>query len=84
MAIERFEDIDAWKAARELTRQIYKATALGKVARDYGLPRGIHTRAIIPWGEPREIHEKGLISLGDRDRIQRAAVSIMANPRPIK
>ena len=37
MVIERFEDIEAWQAARELTRRIYKATAKGQFARDYGL-----------------------------------------------
>lgn len=37
MAIERFENIEAWQAARELTRQIYKATAQGQFTRDFGL-----------------------------------------------
>lgn len=35
--IERFEDIEAWKLARELTRQVYEVTASGEFARDFGL-----------------------------------------------
>ena len=35
--IKRFEDIEAWKEARELTRQIYRATARGGFRRDFGL-----------------------------------------------
>ena len=35
--IERFEDIEAWRIARELTSQIYTATDKGALARDFGL-----------------------------------------------
>ncbi len=35
--IEKFGDIEAWQAARELTRQIYKAATHERFARDYGL-----------------------------------------------
>ncbi len=35
--IERFEDIDAWKKARELTKTIYEVTAQGKIAADFSL-----------------------------------------------
>ena len=35
--IERFEDIDAWKKARELTKTIYEITAQGKIATDFSL-----------------------------------------------
>jgi four helix bundle protein len=35
--IERFEDIDAWKKARELTKIIYEVTAQGKIAADFSL-----------------------------------------------
>src|SRR5437867_10546858 len=37
MKIERFEDIEAWKLARELTRRIYDTTEKGEFARDFGL-----------------------------------------------
>jgi four helix bundle protein len=34
---KRFEDIEAWKKARELTRKIYSASNLGRFAKDFGL-----------------------------------------------
>ena len=37
MRIERFEDIEAWQLARELTRKIYELTKKPKFARDFGL-----------------------------------------------
>ena len=37
MKVSRFEDLDCWQQARELTRSIYRLTANGKFARDYGL-----------------------------------------------
>ena len=35
--IERFEDIEAWKKARELTKIIYELTSQGKIAADFSL-----------------------------------------------
>jgi four helix bundle protein len=35
--IERFEDIEAWKRARVLTRKIYAVSRTGAFARDFGL-----------------------------------------------
>ena len=35
--IVRFEDIDAWQTARELTRKVYDLTREGEFARDFGL-----------------------------------------------
>jgi len=35
--ITRFEEIEAWQTARELTRQIYTLTGSGQFARDFGL-----------------------------------------------
>jgi four helix bundle protein len=37
MKIERFEDIEAWQLARELTRKVYDLTKKTKFARDFGL-----------------------------------------------
>lgn len=36
MAIERFEDIDGWQLARELTRMVYAATRNDGFAKDWG------------------------------------------------
>ena len=35
--IVRFEDIEAWQTARELTRKVYDLTREGEFARDFGL-----------------------------------------------
>ncbi len=37
MRIERFEDIEVWQLARELTRKVYGLTKKAKFARDFGL-----------------------------------------------
>ena len=37
MPIERFEDIEAWQLARELSRRIYRASLAGSFAKDSGL-----------------------------------------------
>lgn len=36
-AFQRFEDIDAWQKARELTKAIYAMSNDGQFARDFGL-----------------------------------------------
>jgi four helix bundle protein len=35
--VNRFEDLDCWKEARGLTREIYEATSSAAFKRDYGL-----------------------------------------------
>jgi len=44
--LERFEDIDAWKQARELTRAVYRVTGVGEFARDFGLRDQIRRAAV--------------------------------------
>ena len=46
MAIARFEDIEAWKAARELSQAIYHATDQGQFTRDFGLRDQIQRAAV--------------------------------------
>lgn len=41
MKIERFEDIEAWQLARELTRKVYRLTKKPAFAKDYGLKKQI-------------------------------------------
>jgi four helix bundle protein len=48
MKIERFEDIEAWQLARELTRKVYGLTKKVKFARDFGLKRQIQDAAGLP------------------------------------
>ena len=44
--IERFEDIEAWQMAREITREIYELTSTGKFSLDYVLRDQIR-RAVV-------------------------------------
>ena len=45
MKIERFEDIEAWQLARELTRKVYGLTKKTEFARDFGLKGQIQNAA---------------------------------------
>ena len=45
MRIERFEDIEAWQLARELTRRVYDLTRKAKFTRDFGLKGQIQDAA---------------------------------------
>jgi len=42
MKFERFEDIQTWRLARELTRKVYRLTKKTRFAKDYGFKRQIH------------------------------------------
>ena len=44
--IDRFEDIEAWKLAREVTRSIYSVTSSGSFAKDFALCNQIRRAAI--------------------------------------
>ncbi len=45
MKIVRFEDIEAWQLARELTRKVYRLTKKTRFSKDYGLKRQIQDAA---------------------------------------
>ncbi|OQX64361.1 MAG: four helix bundle protein [Anaerolinea sp. 4484_236] len=45
-AISRFEEIEAWKTARQLTNLIYKISSQGEFARDFGLKDQIRRAAV--------------------------------------
>jgi four helix bundle protein len=57
--IERFEDIEGWKKARELTRKIYIITAKGDFARDYGLRDQIRRASVSVMSNIAEGFERG-------------------------
>lgn len=44
--ITRFEDIEAWKTARELTHMIYSLTEQDQFARDFGLKNQIQRASV--------------------------------------
>ncbi len=45
-AIKRFEEIHAWQAAREITRQVYMLSDEGKFGRDFGFRNQIRRAAV--------------------------------------
>jgi len=45
MKIERFEDIEAWQLARELTRKVYRLTKKPGFAKNFGLKKQIQDAA---------------------------------------
>ncbi|MFN0129753.1 MAG: four helix bundle protein [Verrucomicrobiales bacterium] len=45
MAIRRFEEIEGWQLARQLTKAVYAATREGRFSRDYGLKDQIQRSA---------------------------------------
>jgi len=45
MGIERFEDIEAWQLARELSRNVYRLTNKLRFSKDYGLRNQIQDAA---------------------------------------
>ena len=44
--ITRFEDIEAWKTARELTRTVYALTEQGLFTKDFGLKNQIQRASV--------------------------------------
>lgn len=69
MRIERFEDIEAWKAARELTRSIYGITAKPPFAKDFGLKDQIQRASVsimanVAEGFDSQSHQSFLTFLG--------------------
>ena len=57
--LERFEDVDAWKVARELTKSVYQITAAGEFARDFGLRDQIRRAAVSILSNIAEGFERG-------------------------
>ncbi len=65
-SIERFEDIEAWKKARELTREIYRITNQGAFVKDFGLCDQIRRAAVSIMSNIAEGFGRG----GNREFIQ--------------
>ena len=57
--IDRFDDIDAWKKARELVNAIYKATSHGDFSRDFGLRDQIRRASVSVMSNIAEGFERG-------------------------
>lgn len=61
--IRRFEDIQAWQQARELTREIYKTCAQGSLGKDFALRDQICRAAVSSMSNGAE----GFSRNSDRD-----------------
>lgn len=57
--IEKFEDIEAWQRARQLTKAVYVVTSEGKFARDFGLRDQIQRAAVSVMSNIAEGFERG-------------------------
>jgi four helix bundle protein len=69
--IRRFEEIDAWQKARELTRAIYQVTRSGAFAHDYGLKDQIRRAAVSIMSNIAEGFGRG----GNREFVQFLSVA---------
>jgi four helix bundle protein len=58
-SIQRFEDIEAWKKARELTKHVYQASETGAFSRDFDLRRQVRRAAVSAMSNIAEGFERG-------------------------
>jgi len=61
--IKRFEDIESWKKARELTNTVYEVTAVDSFRRDFGLKDQIRRASVSILSNIAEGYERG----GDKE-----------------
>ena len=57
--IQRFEEIEAWQVARELTRSVYECSKSGSFAKDFALRDQIRRAAISVMSNIAEGFERG-------------------------
>jgi len=69
--IERFEDIEAWRKARELTREIYAVSKGDAFSRDFGLKDQRRRAAVSIMSNIAEGFERG----GDKEFAQFIALA---------
>lgn len=63
MVITKFEQIESWKKARQLTNDIYQSTGTGEFARDFELKDQIRRASVSVLSNIAEGFERG----GDRE-----------------
>jgi four helix bundle protein len=71
MKIKKFEDLESWRKARELTNTVYAATATGRFTRDFGLKDQIRRASISILSNIAEGFERS----GDKEFLQFLAVA---------
>jgi four helix bundle protein len=57
--IKRFEDIEGWQKARELTKAVYAATSVDEFARDFGLKDQMQRAAVSAMSNIAEGYGRG-------------------------
>ena len=66
MRISRFEDLEIWRRARDLVREVYGVTSKGHFARDLGLRDQIRRASVSAMANVAEGFERG----GNKEFIQ--------------
>jgi four helix bundle protein len=69
--IKKFEDIESWKRARKLTKDIYTVTAQDQFLRDFGLRDQIRRAGVSILSNIAEGFERG----GDKEFLQFLAIA---------
>ena len=69
--IKKFEDIESWRKARKLTKDIYSVTSQGKFLRDFSLKDQIRRAAVSILSNIAEGLERG----GDKEFLQFLAIA---------
>jgi four helix bundle protein len=69
--VEKFEDIQSWQKARTLTKEIYRVTLTGAIAKDFGLRDQIRRAAVSIISNTAEGFERG----GDKEFLQFLAIA---------
>lgn len=69
--IKKFEDIESWKRARKLTKEVYIVTAQERSSRDFGLKDQIRRAAVSILSNIAEGFERG----GDKEFLQFLAIA---------
>ena len=59
MAVKHFEDLETWKEARRLTRQVYRLTENSRFSKDFGLSNQIQRAAVSIMSNIAEGFERG-------------------------
>lgn len=69
--IEKFEDIESWKLAREITKSVYEVTLSGDFAKDFALVNQIRRASISILSNIVEGFERG----GNKEFLQFLAIA---------
>ena len=56
---KKFEDIEGWQKARQLTREVYRKSKIGPLSKDYGLKDQMRRAAVSVMSNIAEGFERG-------------------------